>query len=113
MTAHTETKGITIKEMVIDSETVLFLGETTLVRSKSLEGAWYEVRDGRCTCAGFQHRGKCRHTGPAMLAAELDRTSAQPAEPEPAPPAPAAACQPVMPHYLRSVMPAYSWGMGA
>jgi hypothetical protein len=65
-----------IREQTINGETVLDLGTVQLVASKSQPGAWYELRAGRCTCAGFQHRGTCRHLAVAHPAARaaLDLT---------------------------------------
>jgi hypothetical protein len=57
-----------IKQQEIDGEQALNLGFAVLVASKSEPGAWYEVRDGRCTCKGYQYRGKCRHLAVAAQA---------------------------------------------
>jgi hypothetical protein len=32
-----------------------------LVASKSTVGGWHVVRGGKRDCAGYQHRGQCRH----------------------------------------------------
>ena len=62
-----------ISEQAIGGERALNLGYAVLVASQS-ENGWHEVRDGRCTCAGFQYRGRCR----AIAAGAAQ----QPAEPE-------------------------------
>jgi hypothetical protein len=34
---------------------------TVYVASRSRKGLWHTVKDGRCDCQGFRHRGTCRH----------------------------------------------------
>lgn len=53
--------SVAIVEQYVNGETLLDLGYAVLVASQSTPGSWYECRDERCTCKGFEHRGKCRH----------------------------------------------------
>jgi hypothetical protein len=50
-----------IRTQLVDDELAIDLGAFVLVASKTEPGGWYEVRPGHCTCAGFEHRGTCRH----------------------------------------------------
>jgi hypothetical protein len=61
-----------IKQQDIGGEQALNLGFAVLVASKTHAGDWYEVRDGHCTCAGYQHRQRCRHLAVARQAQAQD-----------------------------------------
>jgi hypothetical protein len=64
---------VAIKEQVVDGETVIYLGPSVLVKSKSEPGTWYSVENGRCSCKGFTYRRSCRHLAVAALATEIAR----------------------------------------
>lgn len=64
--------------MVIEEDVVIFVGPQVLVSSKSRHGDYHSVQDGRCSCLGFEHYGRCRHLGLAAQAQERDRLSALP-----------------------------------
>lgn len=59
---------IMLAEQYLLGETVLVLGDTTLVMSQSTPGSWYVVTNGACTCPSFHYRAKCRHTAAAAQA---------------------------------------------
>ncbi len=51
-----------LKQREVLGEQVIVGGNgAALVASKSQPGNWHIVRDGRCDCLGYAHRGACRH----------------------------------------------------
>lgn len=68
---------VALKETQINGETVLNIGPAVLVKSKSTPDTWYAIEEGRCSCASFAYRGRCRHLAVAAIAAEQDRAEAE------------------------------------
>jgi len=50
-----------ITERESNGERILDLQYMQLVASKSQPGTWYELRDGTCSCKGYEYRKTCRH----------------------------------------------------
>ncbi len=80
MTAPTATPSISVPTHSINGDLIIYLSDAlTLVSSKSEPGKWRAVEDlSRCTCRGFEIRGRCRHVDEARQVAEQDRCTATP-----------------------------------
>lgn len=56
---------------------------TVYVASKSVKGLWHTVRQGRCDCPGYGHRGTCRHVELAIGILGEQAQAQQPPKAEP------------------------------
>jgi SWIM zinc finger len=61
-----------VKQVEVNGEQVIIVGDFILVASKSEPATWHEVRVGACDCKSFQYRGVCRHV---TAVAELTRST--------------------------------------
>lgn len=69
-----------VATQLVGSDLVIYLGDRTLVQSKSHPGQWRVVERGVCDCPGFAARGKCRHVLAALQVEEEDRETVAPIE---------------------------------
>lgn len=78
-----------VKQVEVQGEHIIpLLNGCALVASKSEWGGWHVVKNGRCDCKGYQHRGTCRHVK------AVESFQAPKVEPVPAAVAPAPAATP-------------------
>jgi hypothetical protein len=50
-----------VADIIINGEQVTMVGPVAVLPSRSNPGTYQTVYNGRCSCRGFEFRGKCRH----------------------------------------------------